>query len=146
MVSHHERALAIREQALGPDHPDTAQSLHNLAALLNATGDYTKALPLYMQSLAIWEQTLGPDHPDTATSLNNLASLLYTMGDYAGAWPLLGRALAIREQALGPDHPDTITVRQNLVVLDVAQEMRGEDQEHPAVSQNPDHNDAPPQG
>ena len=27
----HQRALAIREKALGPAHPDTAQSLNNLA-------------------------------------------------------------------------------------------------------------------
>ena len=32
------RALAIREQALGPDHPDTAQSLNNLAAVLQRPG------------------------------------------------------------------------------------------------------------
>ena len=29
-----ERALAIREKALGPEHPDTAGSLNNLACLL----------------------------------------------------------------------------------------------------------------
>jgi tetratricopeptide (TPR) repeat protein len=31
-----ERALAIREKVLGPEHPDTAASLNNLAALLQA--------------------------------------------------------------------------------------------------------------
>ena len=30
----YERALAIREKVLGPEHPDTATSLNNLAALL----------------------------------------------------------------------------------------------------------------
>jgi hypothetical protein len=29
-----ERALAIREKALGPEHPDTATSLNNLGLLL----------------------------------------------------------------------------------------------------------------
>ena len=29
----YERALAIREKALGPDHPDVATSLNNLAVL-----------------------------------------------------------------------------------------------------------------
>lgn len=29
------RALAIREKALGPEHPDVASSLNNLAVLLN---------------------------------------------------------------------------------------------------------------
>jgi hypothetical protein len=31
--------LAIREKALGPDHPDTAMSLNNLASLLRDQGD-----------------------------------------------------------------------------------------------------------
>ena len=34
------RALAIREQALGPDHPDTATSLNGLAASLPGQGRY----------------------------------------------------------------------------------------------------------
>ncbi|MCS6938606.1 MAG: tetratricopeptide repeat protein, partial [Roseiflexus sp.] len=34
----YERALAIRDQALGPAHPDTAASLNNLAALLADRG------------------------------------------------------------------------------------------------------------
>jgi len=33
-----ERALAIREKALGPKHPDMAQSLNNLALLLHDRG------------------------------------------------------------------------------------------------------------
>ena len=39
----YERALAIREKALGPEHPDTAQSLNNLAVLLQAQGDFAGA-------------------------------------------------------------------------------------------------------
>ena len=68
-----ERALAIREQVLGPNHPDTASSLNNLAGLYYSQGDYERARPLYERALAITEQVLGPNHPDTASSLNNLA-------------------------------------------------------------------------
>ena len=114
-------ALAIREQALGPDHPDTAQSLNNLAALYYAQGRYAEAEPLYRRALAIREQALGPDHPDTAQSLNNLAALYYAQGRYAEAEPLYRRALAIREQALGPDHPDTAQSLNNLAALYYAQ-------------------------
>ncbi len=34
----YQRALAIRDKALGPDHPHVAQSLENYAALLRKTG------------------------------------------------------------------------------------------------------------
>ena len=36
----YKRALAIREKALGPDHPDVATSLNNLAVLYNNQGRY----------------------------------------------------------------------------------------------------------
>jgi len=39
----HERALAIREKALGPEHPETAESLNNLASLLKDQGDLAAA-------------------------------------------------------------------------------------------------------
>jgi len=98
-------ALAIREKQLGPEHPDTAQSLNNLAELYRAQGKYEQAEPLYQRALAIREKQLGPEHPYTATSLNNLAGLYRAQGKYEQAEPLYQRALAIREKQLGPEHP-----------------------------------------
>jgi tetratricopeptide (TPR) repeat protein len=72
----YERALAITENALGPEHPHIANSLHNLAALLHAQGELVAARPLFERALAIREKALGPDHPDTATVRENLASLI----------------------------------------------------------------------
>ncbi len=36
----YKRALAIREKALGPEHPDVAQSLHNLAKVYKDQNNY----------------------------------------------------------------------------------------------------------
>src|SRR5712691_9066154 len=72
-VSIAQRVLAIREKALGRDHPAVATSLNNLAELYRSQGRYADAEPLYRRSLAIWEKALGRDHPDVALSLNNLA-------------------------------------------------------------------------
>ena len=113
----HQRALTIREQVLGPEHPDTASSLNNLAGLYDHQGLYAQAEPLYQRALAIWEKVLGPEHPDTATSLNNLALLYHHQGLSAQAEPLFQRALAIREQVLGAEHPDTATSLNNLALL-----------------------------
>jgi tetratricopeptide (TPR) repeat protein len=56
-----QRALKIREEALGPDHPNTATSLNNLAGLHSDMGDYAKAEPLYQRALKISEKALGPN-------------------------------------------------------------------------------------
>ena len=110
-------ALAIRERALGPEHPGTATSLNNLALLLHDQGDLAGAQPLFERALAIFERAPGPEHPGTATSLNNLAHLLQVQGDLAGARPLYERVLAVRERALGPEHPDMATSLNNLALL-----------------------------
>ena len=113
----HERALAIREKQLGPDHPDVSWSLNNLAALLQDTEDaagapalYERSMaivaafvalgarPLYEQALAICETRLGPEHPGVAIPLINLALLHHAAGDSVGARPLFDRALAIKEK------------------------------------------------
>src|SRR5260370_7967763 len=78
-----QRALAIREKALGPEHPYTAGSLNNLAELYRATGTYTKAEPLYQRALAIPEKALAPEHPDTALPPNNLTPLYHPHAAYA---------------------------------------------------------------
>ncbi|NIN70409.1 MAG: tetratricopeptide repeat protein, partial [Gemmatimonadetes bacterium] len=46
-----QRALAIKIEALGPNHPDVASSLNNLGILLHETGDYAEAKSFYERAL-----------------------------------------------------------------------------------------------
>ncbi len=103
----YRRALAIREQYLGPEHPETATIVHNLAILQRDTGNFVEAEQLYQQALAIREQHLGPEHPDTANAYSNLANLYLAQKRYREAEPLYKRALDIREQLYGPPQPDS---------------------------------------
>jgi len=64
------QALEVSLKKNGPDHPDTAMSLNNLALLYKTQGKYDLAEPLYKRALAIKEKVLGPDHADTVTSLS----------------------------------------------------------------------------
>ena len=57
------KSLAMRETALGEDHPDVAQSCNNLAELYRALGRYDEAEPLHRRALEIREKRFGPDHP-----------------------------------------------------------------------------------
>ncbi len=49
----YQRSLAIREKALGPEHPDVAQSLENYAALLRNTELNDEAEKLEARAKAI---------------------------------------------------------------------------------------------
>nr|MBP9089826.1 tetratricopeptide repeat protein [bacterium] len=109
--------LTIFEKVNGPDHPDVASSLNNLAELYRTQGRYADAEPLFKRSIAIRESKLGAEHPNVATSLNGLALLYKTQGRYADAEPLYKRSLAILEKVNGQDHPDVATALNNLAAL-----------------------------
>jgi CHAT domain-containing protein/Tfp pilus assembly protein PilF len=112
-----QRALAIREKALGPDHPDVATSLNSVASLYTRQGRHGDAERLYRRALAIREKAFGPDDANVAQSLNNLAEIYRRQGRYADAETLLRRALATWEKALGSDHREVGTALNNLALL-----------------------------
>lgn len=99
-----QQALAIRQQILGPEHPDTAQSLNSLALLYQEQGKYAEAEILHQQALTIWTQTLEPTDLTLVDGLENLATLYFLQGKYDQDIEILQRVLAIREQVLGPLH------------------------------------------
>ncbi|WP_031291855.1 tetratricopeptide repeat protein, partial [Leptolyngbya sp. Heron Island J] len=101
-----ERRVEIVEAQLGPQHPEVAASLNNLAELYRLQGRYEEAEPLYQRSLGILEAQLGPQHPEVATNLNNLGLLYELQGRYEEAEPLYQRSLGILEAQLGPQHPE----------------------------------------
>jgi CHAT domain-containing protein/Tfp pilus assembly protein PilF len=119
----YKRSLDIRERALGPDHPDVAQSLEMLALFYTGQGTYVsqaryaQAEPLFKRALAIWDKALAQDHPDVAESLVIVARLYFNQGQYAQAEPLFKRSLAIREKALGLDHQDVSQSLSELALL-----------------------------
>ena len=101
-----QRALAIHERFLGPNHPGSAVSLHGLAALHREEGRHSEALPLFQQVLAIREATPA-DHANLTQALRYLGETFYFLGDLSAARPLLERALTIAEATFGPSHPQT---------------------------------------
>ncbi|MEJ2229312.1 MAG: tetratricopeptide repeat protein [Alphaproteobacteria bacterium] len=113
----YRRVIAIGEASYGPDHPNVATALNNLAGLLKTTNRLAEAEPLLRRVIAIFEKAYGPDHPSLATALNNLAELLSATNRLAEAEPLYRRALAIHEASYGPDHPDVAIALNNLALF-----------------------------
>ena len=79
-----ERALALGEATFGPDHPNVAAVLSDLAMVLLDLGDAAGARPLSERAVAIGEAASGPDHPIVATMLSDLAMVLLDLGDWRG--------------------------------------------------------------
>lgn len=105
---HLERALAIRQQYYGPDHPETSTSYNNVGKLLSSMGQYQASCEYYERALAIAESSYGPDHPITALQYANLGSLLgFYLGKHEKARKYLEKALSIRSRVYGDEHPTT---------------------------------------
>jgi tetratricopeptide (TPR) repeat protein len=59
----YERALKIRENSFGKEHPDVAVSLWSLGVLAQKEGNRDIAKEYYERALQIYEKFLPPDHP-----------------------------------------------------------------------------------
>ena len=77
------RALAIDEQSFGPDHPEVAIRLNNLAQLLKATSRLAEAEPLMRRMVEIlvnFTRATGHPHPHLQAAFRNYSQILDAMG------------------------------------------------------------------
>ena len=76
------RALVIDEQSFGPEHPEVATDLNNLAQLLKDTNRLAEAEPLMRRAVEIFSkfgETTGHEHPHMQTAIGNYRRLLEAM-------------------------------------------------------------------
>jgi len=92
-----KRALDVAQQNDGPDHPNVALSLGNLAELYEALEEYSEAEPLYQRSLEILEKEFGKNSPFLVPTLLNMASLYENTGREVEAQRVMERANDIQE-------------------------------------------------
>jgi tetratricopeptide (TPR) repeat protein len=121
-----EVALNISASAFGPDAPETAAALNNLAATYEEVGRYAEAEFLYRRAIEIGQKTLGTDSPAVATGYSNLAISLMGQGRYTEAELFFRAAIEIDEKALVKDHPDVANRYANFAGLLDAQGKYGE--------------------
>jgi tetratricopeptide (TPR) repeat protein len=91
-----KRALQVAQQNDGPDHPNVALSLGNLAELYEAQKEYAEAEQLYKRSLKILEKEFGQDDPFVVPTLLNMASLYNNTGREKEAHRMMERANKIQ--------------------------------------------------
>jgi serine/threonine protein kinase len=112
-ISLHTKARAVREAALGPDHPDTLTTCASLAVAYQWAGRYPQAIALFEETLKQREAKLGPEDINTLSSRQNLAIAYSMAGRYLEAIPLFEATLKVYEK-VGTDHPDMLRTRHNL--------------------------------
>jgi tetratricopeptide (TPR) repeat protein len=109
----YRRAEDVFRRARGAWHPETAQSLNNLAVALHAKGRFSEAATHYRRAIRIYERLFGDD-PHTAQALDNLSVVLHSLGKMRQAKASSERAARIFEETLGRAHPNSIGSMINL--------------------------------
>ncbi len=113
-LPHLERALGLRRDGLGSDHPDTLTSTNALARLLVRMGRREEAIELYRAALEGRRRVLGNDHPDTLRSINNMGYGLEQSGRFEEALPYFREAMEGRRRVLGDDDVETLSSINNV--------------------------------
>jgi len=113
-IEHFERALAIREAVLEPDHPSIAVALSSLANARLVLGELTDARALLIRAVELRRRKLGSQHPLLADALHNLGLVEFHIGDVQAAQEHLTEALHMRRALLPANHPLTASTLSTL--------------------------------
>ena len=113
----HERALALRRQELGPDHPDTIGILNDLGLILHSQGKYPEAQKLFAQAWEGKRRTLGPEDPITLRSANNLSAIMAEQGLFEEALLLAEETWEIRKRVEEPNSVFTLRSAYNVAIM-----------------------------
>jgi eukaryotic-like serine/threonine-protein kinase len=100
-----EEALEQRRRLVGPDAPETLESLQALGEVCHEAGDAERSRALLEESLERHRRVYGDEHERTARVLHALAAAT-ARRDLEKAGELWRRALEIRRAALPAGHPD----------------------------------------
>ncbi len=71
-LEHYRRALAVRREVLGPNHPDVAATMCNIGVCELSAGDPVGAVTTLAQAWSNCKQSLGSSHQRTVHILSNL--------------------------------------------------------------------------
>jgi hypothetical protein len=84
--------LEISKRVLGPEHPDTLTSMHNLAFIWNEQGRQAEGLKLIEECVLLRTRILGTGHPNT---LDSRRTLLEWQADWLETGDLIDKSLDV---------------------------------------------------
>ena len=113
---HLRRALDIRRERLGEEHPDTLVSITDLALLINDRGDGIKAAEMMAAAHATQRRIAGADNRDTLRTGSALGWVLRDQGKTAAAEELFRASLAGHRRVSGPESPQAIKASVELAM------------------------------
>ena len=110
------RAIEIRKQAHGQEHPEVARLLAQTGVPWMELGDLDRARLVLEESLAMFARTSGRDDRRRWIPLNILADVSGRRGDLALNVDLTQEALRVVQESFGERSREALTLRGNLAI------------------------------
>lgn len=110
------RAADIRRRVLGPDNPDTLESMYVRNLILGKESRWREEETLDRELLEARRRVLGAENPDTFKAKLALAATLNAEGHFDEAIRLERELLQTFRQLLGPTHVSTLNAMDALAV------------------------------
>jgi serine/threonine protein kinase len=102
-----EYAHAGQARRLGPDHPETLDTLHILGRVLASKADYINSERVLRRAVSGRDRVLGADHPATLASRKFLAATLQRLGQHGEAILLYAQVAEAHRRLFGSTHIQT---------------------------------------
>jgi tetratricopeptide (TPR) repeat protein len=100
-------ALSLSQAFIGPTHPDTLKTYHNLATALYDQGRYKDADEAITAALPFMRSTYGSDHAEYLEALEFRAIILHCLELYSAALEVVSLVYGRRLIVLGYRHEST---------------------------------------
>jgi serine/threonine-protein kinase len=114
---HLRAALETRRRVLGPEHPDVARSLTELASHMRGRGDLASAESRLREAVAIFDRLGRTDSLEAVVARSELASVLDQLGQSDEGERLHRETLAAKRRLLGNEHHLVAESLNNLGVV-----------------------------
>ncbi|HKE29350.1 MAG TPA: tetratricopeptide repeat protein [Bryobacteraceae bacterium] len=115
--SHLQRAVELRQRALGEYHPETLKAINALAMLYLRQGKYTDNEALSTRILEMRRHELCEEHRDTLDAMDMLGEIYSLQGKYALAEQILSKEMETAHRVLGDENSITLDAMNDLALV-----------------------------
>ena len=109
----YQQVVETRKKVLGQEHPETANSIVELAGFEGSLSGSESAKE-YLQAMTVLEAALGFEHPTVTKTMMQLGKIVLAQGDVEQAESNLDIAYLNGKRVLGEKHPTTLECQSAL--------------------------------
>ena len=118
-----QKALALGEEATGPNAPYVGELSEKLGSAEFVVGDREKAAAAFQRAIAIDRTMADTNNPQIASALQGIGNVYIAANDYSKAEEALARAIQINTRNQGPESP---AIADCLVAMALLHQRRGD--------------------